>query len=162
MMEVARDVLRVLHVLAVVYWLGADAVVFYLGFGARDRSAPVAIRQERLRIMRIVDRNVAVAFRAAYVTGLLLLLFLDFAPLQAPWFQVKLVLALLILVAGLLLVRVGALGSLAAALAAMAAGDSWAPSLEEEAWRRRIPSRLYVLAIYALGIAALALAVVMS
>jgi uncharacterized membrane protein len=161
MMELLRDALRVVHVLAVVYWLGADAVVFYLGFGARDRSAPVAIRQERLRIMRVVDRYVVIAFRTVYVTGLLMLLLLDFGPVQAGWFQVKLVLTVLIFLAGLQLARVGALGSLGAALAAGAAGDPRAGALEEEAWRRRIPSRAYVLVIYALGIAVLALAIMM-
>jgi len=147
------------HVFAVVYWLGADLVVFYLGFGARDRTAPVAIRQERLRIMSVVDRFVVVAFKTAYVTGLLLLLFLDMEPLGARWFQVKLVLAGLILVVAVLLARVGAIGSLKAALAAVSAGAPRADALEAEAWRRRIPSRIYVLAIYAMGLGALALAV---
>jgi uncharacterized membrane protein len=123
--------LRVIHVVAVVYWLGADLVVFYLGFGARDRTALVPIRQERLRIMKVVDRFVVIAFKTTYISGLLLLLFLDMAPLQSGWFRVKLVLATLILVAGWLLGRVGAMGKLKAALAAVSAGDPTADSLEE-------------------------------
>ncbi len=108
-----------MHVFGVVYWLGADLVVFYLGFGARDRTAP----------------------------------------LHAVWFQVKLALAALIFVAGLLLVRVGAVGSLKRALAAAAVGDAQTDALEADAWRRRIPSRAYVLAIYGMALTVLALAV---
>jgi len=151
--------LRITHVIAVVYWLGADLVVFYLGFGARDRRALVLIRQERLRIMAVVDRFVVIAFKTTYNSGLLLLLFLDMAPLQAGWFRVKLVLAALILIAGWLLGSVGAMGKLRAALAAVSEGDPKAESLEAEAWRLRIPSRAYVLAIYGMGLAALALSV---
>lgn len=150
-----------MHVLSVVYWLGADLVVFYLGFGARDRSAPVEIRKERLRIMRVVDRFVVICFKTAYVTGLLLLLFLDMRPLGAGWFQVKLAAAALILVAGVLLARVGAIGSLRVALDAAEAGSPQSEALEAEAWRRRIPSRAYVLVIYALGILALGLSITM-
>ncbi len=158
-LETVRALLRIVHVFGVVYWLGADLVVFYLGFGARDRTAPVLIREERLRIMAVVDRCVVIAFKTTYISGLLLLLFLDMAPLQAVWFQVKLALAALIFVAGLLLVRVGAVGSLKRALAAAAVGDAQTDALEADAWRRRIPSRAYVLAIYGMALTVLALAV---
>ncbi len=160
MPEAVQDILRILHVLAVVYWLGADADVFYLGFGVRDRSAPVLIRQERLRIMKVIDRFVGLAFLTAYGTGLLLLWVLDFAPVKMGWFRLKLALAALILLTGVLLARVGAMGALARVLAALAVGSPEAAPLEDEAWRRRITSRAYVLVIYTLGIIALAISLI--
>jgi uncharacterized membrane protein len=159
MIEAVRDVLRILHVVAVVYWLGADVVVFYLGFGVRDRSTPVPIRYERLRIMKVMDRFVGVAFLAVLGTGLLLLWTLDFTPLRAEWFRLKLGLAALIVVAGVLLVRGGTISLLARSLAATAAGSPEAASLEDEAWRRRTSSRAYVLMIYTLGIVVLAISI---
>lgn len=159
MTDVAQDILRTLHVLAVIYWLGLDPVVLYLGFGVRDRSAPLSIRQERLRIMKAVDRFVGVAFLVALSTGLLLLWTLDFAPLRMGWFRLKLGLVALIVIAGVLLVRVGTMGLLERSLAASSAGSPEAASIEAEAWRRRISSRAYVLMIYALGVVVLALSI---
>lgn len=158
-MALVRGIVLIAHVLSIVYWLGADAVVFALGFAVRDRNAPLAIRQERLRIMGAVDRRVFQCFLASYLTGLILLALDGFRPLAEPWFRVKIAFAALIVGCAVLLFRVGTMGLLRRALVAQAAGDPVAAELEALAWKNRHYSRGVVLAIYALAIGALTLAV---
>lgn len=161
-MAIVRNVLLIIHVVSLIYWLGPDIMAFYLSFGARDRSANPEMRQERLRILGVADRIVRYAWRITYVTGALLIFTTgDWqATVREPWLIAKVAIAVAIFIVIRILRRISVLGKLRQAIAMQAAGDPGADQLEEVVAKGTPRSLALVLLIWALFLVALIISVI--
>lgn len=81
-MEVA--LLKFIHVLAFVYWLGADLGVFYTSFYAVNRKLSAETRVTVIRILFALDMAPRIAMTLILVTGIHLSYRIGYLPVQ-PW-----------------------------------------------------------------------------
>jgi hypothetical protein len=61
-MELAADLLVLVHVLLIVLWLGIDVVVFGLSMSLLNRGTPIALRIDRAEIAQRIDAWVLKSF----------------------------------------------------------------------------------------------------
>ena len=69
-MELVADLLVLVHVLLVIFWLGTDVVVFGLSMSLLNRSTPIAIRIDRAQVAHVIDGWVLKSFLLTVPVGL--------------------------------------------------------------------------------------------
>jgi hypothetical protein len=155
-MSFLGDVLVVVHLLFIIVWLGTDLAVFGLSFSALNRSLPIAIRIDRVKVAQTIDRYVLIAFLSTTPVGLALAWARDLAVFDSPRLTAKLALmAVIFLLAVLILTGAAGTTQLLERIAAASATER--DGLEAELRRRVITMAYPVLAIYALMIVMIAI-----
>lgn len=155
-MSFLGDVLVVVHLLFIIVWLGTDLAVFGLSFSALNRSLPIAIRIDRVKVAQTIDRYVLIAFLLTTPVGLALAWARDLAVFDSPRLTAKLALmAVIFLLAVLILTGAAGTTQLLERIAAASATER--DGLEAELRRRVITMAYPVLAIYALMIVMIAI-----
>lgn len=88
-MTVSYDVLKTLHLLAVILWIGPALGAYWTLFATwqrGDKAAILAAEEDCERVLRLEH----IAFGGIIVTGVAMLSVMDFALVQTQWMQQKL------------------------------------------------------------------------
>lgn len=98
------------HAFMAAAWLLFDFLVFWLHFGVKDESRPLASRIERARIMHGIDTVVAYIFILMLPTGIALCFITDTPLFTTAWLNWKHVLYAIIILCAFVLFPVSGLG----------------------------------------------------
>ena len=71
-MDLVADLLVLVHVLLVVFWLGIDVVVFGLSMSLLNRATPIALRIDRAEVAQRIDAWVLRSFLLTVPLGLVI------------------------------------------------------------------------------------------
>jgi len=141
-------ILKTIHVLLIVVWLGVDLAVFTLSFGSLDRTQPIAVRLDRARMAERFDFWVLKAFLLTTPLGLLLLRFRGYDLFATSWLSLKVAMMGVIFIIAVGVIAVAGAGGTTAALERIAEQPADVERLERELRDRVIRLAYPIWALY--------------